>query len=729
VAALVLTAVALGLLRGATATSQSSAFDHAMHAGKVMLTGTVREGPGSRRSANQVVIDADRISLADGELDVHGGVLASLRNAPAILPGDRVQLDATALRSPRSTGAETALARDGVEAVAQSPTLSVLSEGGASLPRLLAVTRAHLVAAVDAALPEPASSLVNGLAFAAPRPLPFDLTAALRDSGLAHMLATSGLKVVLIAGLAGSLLAAVACPPRLRLALMATAVVGYVALCGASPAAMRSAAMAATGWALYGTGRSPDPLPLLTAVAAAMLLVSPDLGRDVGFQLTFLGTLGILLFASPIASRLPGPRLLREPFAVTLAAALVTLPVMASAFGVVSLVGPAANALAVPLLAPLIVCGGLGAVLALVAPPLGYLPLQAAGLLATAIGGVAHWSAGVPFAAVHVSGWSPVLTCAEVLALAAAAGTWRLVRRRRIGDSRPWLATATAEVSTRASDAGTLRATTHPAWRRPTRPVAVVASCLAATLAGSVVVLAAARPDGRLHVAVLDVGAARAVVIQTATGERALVDAASDAQHLLQALGPALPPLSRSIGMLILTGGDRLGAGGVQGLTDRYQVDTAIAPEGLPAAARSVLATLGDHGTRLTAVPPGAAWSWGGATWNLLSTPGLAQPAAALHVADASGSALMAGNLDAAAQEELAGLDAGSLRADLLVAPPSGAVAPALLAAVHPRSIAVPTGRGARTATATLVAGPGVRRTGDAGTLTFTGGDGGLVAP
>jgi hypothetical protein len=85
-------------------------------------------------------------------------------------------------------------------------------------------------------------------------------------------------------------------------------------------------------------------------------------------------------------------------------------------------------------------------------------------------------------------------------------------------------------------------------------------------------------------------------------------------------------------------------------------------------------------------------------------------------------------NLDAAAQEELAGLGASRLRADLLVAPPSGAVAPALLAAVHPRSIAVPTGRGARTATATLLAGPSVRRTGDAGTLTYTGGEGGLVA-
>jgi competence protein ComEC len=259
--------------------------------------------------------------------------------------------------------------------------------------------------------------------------------------------------------------------------------------------------------------------------------------------------------------------------------------------------------------------------------------------------------------------------------------------------------------------------------------VAVAASCLAATLAGSAVVVAATRPDGRLHLAVLDVGGGRAVAIRTATGDVALIDTGTDAQRLLQALGPALPPLTRSIGMLILTGGDRLGAGGLTGLVDRYQVDTALAPEGLPAGARSALATLADRGTRLATVPLNAAWSWGGATWNLLSAPGAAQPAAALRIADAGGSALLVGNLDATAQEELAGVDAAGLAADLLVAPPSGAVAPALLAAVHPRSIAVPTAHGARTATATLVAGPGVRRTGEAGTLTYTGGDGGLVAP
>src|SRR5579884_3662399 len=274
VAALITAAAAMGLLRGAV-DGGPPVLVRAPHSGTTVLTGTVRDGTGSRRTASQVIVDAQRMETADGPVDVSGGVLATLRTPAQVLPGDQVELDATGLRPLRAAGAEAGLLRDGVSAVAQSATITVLAEGGPSPSRLLAQARLGLASTVDAALPEPGSSLVNALAFALPQPLPATLTAALRDSGLAHMLATSGLKVVLVAGVIASLLAALATPPRLRLTLMAASVGGYILLCGASPAAVRSALMAATGWTLYGSGRSADPLPLLAAVAAAMLVVSP----------------------------------------------------------------------------------------------------------------------------------------------------------------------------------------------------------------------------------------------------------------------------------------------------------------------------------------------------------------------------------------------------------------------------------------------------------------------
>jgi len=718
-AALVAAAVAIGIARGAPSGPAGGGLLGAAH-GSAVLTGTVRDGTGSRRVGNQVVVDVDRIVHGDGEVEVHAGVLASLRTAPAVLPGDRVQLDVTGLRAPQLSGPEAALAREGIDAVAQSPTLTVVSEGDATPRRGIAIARGSLASSVDAALPEPASSMVNGITFAVSRPLPADLTAALRDSGLAHVLAVSGLKVVLVAGLVGGLCSALALSPRSRLMLTFATVGGYVLLTGASAAAVRSALMAGAGWGLHGTGRSPDSLPLLAAVAAAMLLVSPQLCRDVGFQLTSLGTLGILLLAAPIAARLPGPQLLREPFAVTIAAQLATFPISASAFGVVSLVGPVANALVIPLLPPLIVCSAVGAALAAVAPALGFVPLQVAGALAGGVGTVATWSAGLPLAAVHVPAWPPAFVAGELCALGAAGAALIFLRRHRrqrtAWNDLPPLGTTTPVA---------LRRRTAVGWAISRRATVAVAGT-AALLAGSVAVLAASRPDGRLHVAVLDVGSARAVAIQTPAGDHALVDAGSDLQHLLPALGATLPPLTRSLGMLVVTGGDRSAVGGLNGLADRYSVDHAIAPNGLPNAARSALTTLADHGTIVTQVAPGTTWSWGGTTWRLLSAS-TSGAACAVEITDPMGSALILGNLAVDAQDELAALQGTALHADLLVAPPSGSVTPALLDAVHPRSIAVPSTRGARTPTTRLLTGPGVRRTGESGTLVYTGGDGGLT--
>src|SRR5258708_22014562 len=132
------------------------------------------------------------------------------------------------------------------------------------------------------------------------------------------------------------------------------------------------------------SGGGVEPLALLAVTAALLLAVEPRLCADPGFQLSFLGTLGILLLAGPLTARLPGPRWLAEPFAVTLAAQLATVPVMASTFGVLSLVGPLANALVIPAAPLLVVLGWTGAGLAAVVPALGWPPLAAAGLLVTA---------------------------------------------------------------------------------------------------------------------------------------------------------------------------------------------------------------------------------------------------------------------------------------------------------------------------------------------------------
>ena len=425
-------AVGLGVLRGATAvaTPGPGSIDGNFGARPVVVLGTVRSAdPGGGSSA---IVDATRLSDADIERAVTGGVLVSGPLIPALSPGDAVEIDATGLRPlDRRPGpdSEATLERDGVEGIASSPQVFVLTSGGPSLPRSVAWLQDRLIAAVDRALPEPAASLVIGVAFGIHQPLTSDVRTPLQDAGLIHIVVVSGLKVVLVLGLVRAL-GRVFEWSRRRTVLTAVPLVAvYVLISGAGPAAIRSALMAGAALLADTGARRTDPLPMLALSAALMLGLAPGLVDDPGFQLSFLGTAGILLIASPIATRIPGPRLLVEPFAVTVAAQLATLPVMAGTFGVVALMGPIANAIVLPLLPVMIVAGGSGAILGAIHPAIGWLPLQVAGVGTSVITAVARLVTALPGAAIQVGSWPASWSIAEAAGLLTAAAVLALAAR------------------------------------------------------------------------------------------------------------------------------------------------------------------------------------------------------------------------------------------------------------------------------------------------------------
>ena len=708
VASLLVVAAGVGVLRGAGAAADARG-GLAAHAGEGALVyeGTVRDSPAQRHSERLVIVDVERISTGAGVTAAHGGLLAAVTGVTdELLPGDRVRVEASDLRRPTERPGPESVAtldREGVAVIAASPRITVTGHGGLTPRRLLAQARQRLSAAVHTALAEPAATLVDEIALGIRGTIPADVSAPLQDAGLIHLVATSGLKVAIVIGLLARLLGPA--PPRARTLLTLAGVAAYVALAGGGPAALRAALMAGCGLLLSGTGRRADPLPLLAVVAAGLLIVDPGLCRDVGFAFSFLGTLGILLLAGPIAKRVPGPRLFVEPFAVTAAAQLATTPVMAATFGVVSIAGPVANAVVVPAVPLLVLLGWVGAAAGCLAPSLGWLPLQLTGVMTGALLAVARWVASIPGAAVHVSGWPLSWTLAE-LALSAAAAAVAVVLRRGTPPTRSQAA---------------------PMPSMPPRPAVLVAVVGAALLTGGAVVVAGARADGRLHVTVLAVGAGTAVLVRTADGGTALVDAGSDPSRIDRAVGDALPPGARTIDLLVLTGGDRTSVAGLPGLSGHWAVARAVIPTtGISTVARTAIDALRAAGTEVI-VDGGGSWSWGGASWRCVDAAvdsAGAAPACALQVADASGSALVLGGLAPADQEALAGTAGDSLGCDLLVAPPAGGIATALLDAVRPRQLAIPGDRPPRIRP--FAPGAVVRSVGAGGALGYAGGPTGL---
>ncbi|HWF57541.1 MAG TPA: ComEC/Rec2 family competence protein [Candidatus Dormibacteraeota bacterium] len=652
----------LGTWRGVSAavvdTGPGSVSGH-LGAGAVVLRGTVGDAGVPGRD-DTIVVDVHQLATASGAWNVSGAVVVEPRTPVVVLPGDTVDTQTTSLRAPPQRPGSlsaAALERVGVTAIASAAQVTPIASGGPAPARIADQLRHILATTVTRALPEPEATLLLGIAFGIHGRLTAAIRTPLQDAGLIHIVAVSGLKVVMVAALVSGVARARGWPHRRRILATLGVIALYVILSGAGAAALRSSLMVGSGLLLTRDGRRPHSFAMLGLCAALLLTIEPAVATDVGFQLSFLGTAGILLLASPIAARIPGPRLLVEPFAVTLAAQLTTAPVTAGTFGVLSLVGPLANALALPLLPPVIVVGGAGALASTLLPAVGWLPLEIAAATTRVVLAIAQGAASLPFAAIQLQLWPSTWTLIEVSAIAAGALAWSLRGRSR-----------------------------------PPGAGALALAAAAAVTAGGVSAYAAAATASPLRIIVLDVGNGVAVLIRPPGGGTVLVDGGSDGAALQSALGRVLSPLDRHLDAVVLTATDRVSAAALPSLIGHYDVGSLVISQPAPPALQAALASMAGTGTRVMAVGT-APWRLGGVTARCLPSGPAASAPCVLQVSDGRSTALITGNLAAAAQDELAGMESRQLRADLLVGPTTTAASAALLSAARPTLLAVPAKR------------------------------------
>ncbi len=237
-----------------------------------------------------------------------------------------------------------------------------------------------------------------------------------RNTGVAHLVAISGLHITMFAWLAAAMVGRVWCLcPRCVLRLPAPlaarwggvlAALAYALLAGWGVPAQRTVGMLATVALLRSGGlRWPQPAVLL-AVAAVMALADPWALLQPGFWLSF-GAVAFLVVSEPVFRRPDAPpasgwriALLHaiQGAAHTQAVATVGLaPVSMFFFQQVSVVGLPANLLAIPLVTLLITPLAL---LGVVLPPLWSLAAELVAFLRLVLGWLSSWPWAVWHAAV-----------------------------------------------------------------------------------------------------------------------------------------------------------------------------------------------------------------------------------------------------------------------------------------------------------------------------------------
>ncbi len=553
-------------------------------AGAVRLTAKVLEDPQDTVRSLRVLVEVLGVETPGDEGAVRGKALVFLppigadEPASPLRPGDQVVLAGT-LESPPVIEAfdyPAYLASQGVGSVMYRPKVEVLPTSAWSLQRALSPLRHRLARSLKEALPEPEGALARTLVLGLGRDLAPPLTEAFRATGTTHLLAISGLQVVLVMGLLLSAGEALLGRRRqLYLLLPFLGVWLYALLAGMSPSVSRAAVMATLYLVALALGRQSSLLTALALTAAVMAGLDPSVLGSISFQLSFTAVAGIA-FLYPwmrdigrnSIERLRAPGwslallvLLADAIAVSVAATLATLPLLVFHFDRFSWLSIPLTVALLPVQSPILLLSFLTAVVGLISPVVsqgvGWLDWVFLRYMVALVRPFGE----IPWSALSLGSFSPLLVGLYYSGLLAVV--WRLSGGRLLG---------------RRATPGPGLATELPLL--PARPALYLALLL---LLATVFVWGAVLPDlgrdGRLHVTVLDVGQGDAILVQSPEGHRVLVDGGPDPRLLLDHLSTRLPLGARRLDVVVLTHTDADHLDGLLGLPGKYPVGAVLDPE------------------------------------------------------------------------------------------------------------------------------------------------------
>jgi competence protein ComEC len=553
----------------------SAAFER--DAPRVTVVGYVSNFPTVDDERQEIVVAVSRLRRMDEpgtewrEVQGQARLLASAR--PHFVYGQPVEVSGRLATPPdfEDFSYREVLARQGIhshfydaEVIARDEPLE-----GASWRRWLYALRGRAMTLIERMLPEPHAALAEGILLGVDAGIPEALYDRFSATGTSHVLVISGSNVALIAalllGISRRLLGRWAIPVTLF------GIGGYALLVGADAAVLRAALMGGLVVLAAGVKRRSTALVSLAVACWAMLLINPQTLYDVGFQLSAAATLGLILFASGITGWLSahwpwlqggmitgGSKedasvgalvlgLIVDAGVMTLAASVLTLPLVAFHFHRVSLVGILVNLLIVPMQPLILVAGTVALLIGLVGvawATQALLWVVWLGLSWTVL--AVDWAAQWPGSSVEVGEYG--IAGLLITYLLIATGYSAANQKVKVNFAMIHL-------------------------NRITSPAGLFLLALPAILVWAAIFRV---PDGRLHVYFLDVGQGDGIFVQTPSGRQLLIDGGATRERLLAQLGEVMPWWDRAIDMVLATHPDEDHIGAQRIVPERYRIEYAL---------------------------------------------------------------------------------------------------------------------------------------------------------
>ena len=367
--------------------------------GNIQLLGHINDEPQRLIDKQRFIFKVKEIRASDYTIFTNEKVLITANLYPEFQYGDFISMEGK-LQSPKNFddfNYINYLAKDGIFSLSYYPEIKKITQkdfsfafGGStrggenlkiSLFKNIFRIKKVFEESIEKSISEPNAALIKGILLGSRQDIPQDLKEAFNKTGTTHILAISGYNITIVSLYISFLLMFFM---RRQKAFWFT-VLGiffFTILTGASASVVRAAIMGILVLLAYREGRFYSMTNSLVFAGAAMIALNPKILRfDIGFQLSFLATTGLIYLVPIIKERLervPEFWNFKENFIATVSAQLMVLPVVLYNFGSFSLLSLPANVLILPAVPLTMFFGFLAGVFGLIWSRLG----QIIGLIA-----------------------------------------------------------------------------------------------------------------------------------------------------------------------------------------------------------------------------------------------------------------------------------------------------------------------------------------------------------
>jgi len=269
---------------------------------KYTYQGIIIAPPDSRTDQQKIKLKTTELIYPENKI-ISGNVLVKIPLYPPYKYGDKVEITSFLIQPEpiEDFRYDNYLAKENIYSLGYGAQIKLLEENQANpVLKIIYKIRQNISERINQLWPEPTASFVNSILLGYKRAMSEDLKEEFRRAGVAHIIVISGLHITLITLLLSKILYGLKIKRTQQLPLILIFLIFFIFLSGFSASTLRASLMGLIVLLSQNISRQIQKHLILLYAAIIILLINPLLlFYDLGFQLSFLATIG-LIYLSPL---------------------------------------------------------------------------------------------------------------------------------------------------------------------------------------------------------------------------------------------------------------------------------------------------------------------------------------------------------------------------------------------------------------------------------------------